>query len=71
MKKRVLTFVLTMLMLLPTFTACSENAVNEETANNDAVATTTPEAGEEAAAETVEELSDAEARLAIPDDLPD
>lgn len=70
MKKRVLTFVLTMLMLLPTFTACSENAVNEETVGNDTV-TTAPEAGEEAAVETMEELSDAEARLAIPDDLPD
>lgn len=71
MKKKILTLLLALFMVLPTFTACSES-----TENNDAVqettATETPSAGEEAAAaETEAELTEEEARLAIPDNLPE
>ncbi len=71
MKKRILTLILALLMVLPAFTACSESTENNDAAQENTAADA-PSAGEEVVAEETEaELSDAEARLAIPDNLPD
>ena len=71
MKKRILTLLLALFLLLPTFTACSESTENSDAAQ-ETTGTTSPSAGEEVVEETAapEELSDREARLAIPDNLP-
>lgn len=71
MKKRILTLILALFMVLPTFTACSESTENNDAAQENVTADA-PSAGEEVVAEETEaELSEAEARLAIPDNLPD
>ncbi len=68
-KKRIITLLLTLAMLLPSFASCSEGGENadapETTAN-------TPSANEEVVETPVEEqLSDLELRQAIPDNLPE
>ncbi len=71
MKKRILTLILALLMVLPAFTACSESTENNDAAQEN-TAVDAPSAGEEVVEEETEaELSEAEARLAIPDNLPD
>ena len=71
MKKRILTLILALLMVLPAFTACSESTENNDAVQENVTADA-PSAGEEVVAEETEaELSEAEARLAIPDNLPE
>ena len=71
MKKRILTLILALFMVLPAFTACSESTENNDAAQENVTADA-PSAGEEVVAEETEkELSEAEARLAIPDNLPE
>jgi len=57
MKKQALTLLLALLMVLPLFTACSENAADttEDTAAAETTAPTTPSAGEETVAVEEEE----------------
>ncbi|MBP3294410.1 MAG: hypothetical protein J6N32_11710 [Clostridia bacterium] len=73
MKKRTLSLLLALLMLASaagSMTACSEGTDNAETTASDTAAT--PTAGEEAAAEVAEEeLTPAQQRMMIPDNLPD
>ncbi len=71
MKKRTLALLLAMLMLASAgMTACSESTENAATNSTDA--TNTPTASEETEAETsIEDLSPAEQRALIPDNLPD
>ncbi len=71
MKKRTLALLLAMLMLASAgMTACSEST--ENAATNSTNATNTPTASEETEAETsIEDLSPAEQRALIPDNLPD
>lgn len=70
MKKRALSIVLAMLMLLPAvMTSCSEGTENAETT---ATTSSSSTSAEETAAETaVEDLSPAEQRALLPDNLPD
>ncbi len=71
MKKRTLSLFLALLMLASAgMTACSEGTDNAETTASDTAAT--PTAGEEITAEvTEEELTPAQQRALIPDNLPD
>ncbi len=71
MKKRTHALLLAMLMLASAgMTACSESTENAATNSTDA--TNTPTASEETEAETsIEDLSPAEQRALIPDNLPD
>lgn len=71
MKKRTLSLLLALLMLVPAaMTSCSEGTENAETTA--AENTAAPTAGEEVVEETaVEELSPAEQRALIPDNLPE
>ena len=56
MKKQALTLLLALLMVLPMFTACSENAADkEETTANETTANVTPSADEETVAAEEEE----------------
>ena len=71
MKKRILAMLLAVLLTAPAaMTSCSESTQNAETTAGDTAAT--PVAGEETAEEVnVEELSPAEQRALIPDNLPE
>ena len=71
MKKRTLSLFLALLMLASAgMTACSEGTDNAETTASDTA--DVPTAGEETAAETdAEELTPAQQRMLIPDNLPD
>ncbi len=72
MKKRTLALLLAMLMLASStgLTACSESTENAESSATDV--SSTPTASEETEAETsIEDLSPAEQRALIPDNLPD
>ncbi|MBQ2279335.1 MAG: hypothetical protein II333_12260 [Clostridia bacterium] len=71
MKKRILAMVLAMMMIVPAaMTSCSESTQNAETTAGDTAAA--PVAGEEVAEEiNIEELSPAEQRALIPDNLPE